>query len=92
MMNYTPEQLDAIIKNTSLINAQAIDALRVIRDEEVTHGEISVKAGLSKFVADKCISAFIAAGLISMHLNGTNRHYSITEDGQNLLKRYEGRN
>jgi len=92
MMNYTSEQINKLIKNILKINNQALDALKVIKAEEISHGEVFIKSGLSKFVADKCITSFLAIGLIEMRLNGSSRSYRITEDGENLLKIYEGGN
>ncbi len=92
MMNYTTEQINKIIKNILGINSQALDVLKVISEGEVSNGEVFTKAGMSKFVADKCITAFLTTGLIEMRLNGVSRSYRITTDGEKILKIYEGGN
>lgn len=89
-MNYSEEQVKKIIKNILAINNKAFTALEIIAAEELSHGEVFMKSGLSKFVADKCITAFLATGLIEMRLNGAGRTYRITEDGNKVLKNVEG--
>lgn len=88
-MNYTSEQLEKLMRNIIGINNRALEVLGIIRDGEISNGEVFSKAGLSKFVADKCIIAFLAAGLVEMSLNGVSRYYKITTDGERLLEKYE---
>lgn len=84
-MNYSEEQIKKIIKNILAINNKAFTALEIIAAEELSHGEVSKKSDLGKFVADKCITTFLATGLIEMSLNGACRTYRITKDGLNVL-------
>jgi len=90
-MNYTPEQLDNLIKNMTFININAIDVLKALKDQSISQSEMYEKAKVSKFVGDKCIAAFLLAGLIEMQLTGLNRIYRITEDGIKLLDYEEGK-
>lgn len=84
---YTKEQLKKIKSNLSLININAIKALNVIKEEpNINHSDVGPKAELGKFVADKCIAAFIGIGLIERIDDGVKRYYRLTKDGEELLK------
>lgn len=84
--NYSEEQLQQIEKNLSLISLKAIKILEVIEEDPgINHNDISQKSGISKFVADKCVAAYIVTGLIKRAYDGAKKFYTVTEDGTNLL-------
>lgn len=85
--SYSEKQLEEIEKNLSLISLKAIKILEAIEEEPgINHNDIPEKSGMSKFVSDKCISAYIATGLIRRADDGARKFYTVTEDGVNLLK------
>lgn len=86
-MSYTEEQLRGIKENLTLISRSAMNILEtIINEPNINHSEIYIKAGLSKFVTDKCISAFLVAGIVERVDDGVKRSYKVTDDGQKLLK------
>lgn len=90
-MSYSEEQLRNIDTNLRQVNSKAAEVLKAIKeDENINHGEIYIKAKLSKYVTDKCITAFIVCGFIKKNINGLNISYELTEDGEKYLKLIEG--
>lgn len=84
---YNKEQLLKIKSNLQLISLKAFSILKVIDSEkDIIHTDIPSKAKTGKFVTDKCITAFIATGLIDKIDNGASKLYKLTEDGKNMLK------
>ncbi len=86
-MNYTKEQLLKINNNLKKVNIRAYDILKSLEGSvNIKHKEIAQQAKLSAFITDKCVSAFVACGLIEMSLDGSNKCYNITEEGKKFLK------
>ena len=86
MAVYSDEQIRFIKDNLKYISLNAINVLKAINEEAgINHTDIYDKAGLSKFVTDKCISAYLVSGMIERKEDGTKRFYELTEDGKKLL-------
>lgn len=91
MTEYTTEQLENIAKNLSQVNSRASEILKIIRNNKgIKHGLIFTEANLSKFVTDKCITAFLVCGLIVKDIDGQNVSYSLTKNGENFLELERG--
>lgn len=90
-MKYSDEQLKSIAKNLSQVNSRAINILEVIKNKSgIKHGQIFTETQLSKFVTDKCITAFLVCGFIEKDINGQNLSYILTESGERFLNLEEG--
>lgn len=84
---YTDEQLKRITENLNQISLIGLNVLKVIADENgINHVDIHQKAGLSKFVADKCLAACLVSGLVTRFDDGVKKIYRLTEDGKRALE------
>lgn len=86
-MDYTTEQLKQIKQNLNLISVNAVQILKSMDQEgELNQSDIHKKAGISKFVTDKCIAGFLATGLVKRMDDGVKRFFKLTKEGKKILE------
>lgn len=92
MMNYTKEQELNIAAKLKVVNINYLTILNVIKDNtNSTLMKIQQEVKLGKYVIDKCIIALNVTNLIETTVEGVNRYYNITKDGEKFIKDIGGR-